>query len=62
MIHIPVTPSGRHRSPRTRLYPTRRDYLRGLWAERLRAAAETEEGETTNLPTPAEWLPKGRKP
>ncbi len=31
--------------PRARLYRTRRDHLRALWAERLRAAAKVEEVE-----------------
>lgn len=58
--------------PRRRLYPIRRDHLRALWEERLRAAAEAEASiaiwdperrmlvdveDRTILPAPAEWSP-----
>lgn len=63
-----MTPSNRPGNPRARFYATRRDHLRALWVERLRAAAEEKEGgdgdsrpgaQRTILPTPTEWLAKG---
>jgi hypothetical protein len=43
---VSVTPSDRRRSPRPRLYATRRDHLRALWVERLRTAAEDGASES----------------